>query len=256
LAVVDGCRVRSGLIQADLLTSCGNMFSVGFLRSPGITRLRRYYEPLRLPTEPSRSYLFPPPVGTWPLGRVSQVPRLISPCPPSPITPGSPAAASTRCFTAGTRLHHYPAGWPLPLCVTRPNRVHSRYGWHFRFGGLRMVGLLRHPPPPLHGARASTMIRTFHLIRSTRLCLAHRNTQKPEIKVKLSSTHTTREETFGRTAWHGRETIGFYTKFLQLRAAEHGHKILQMDSLHLRWNRACRDGISAWLQNTCMRLGN
>ena len=41
-----------------------------------------------------------------PRRRVSQVPRLICRRPPSPLTPGSPTAAITRCFTVGMRLHH------------------------------------------------------------------------------------------------------------------------------------------------------
>jgi len=35
------------------------MSSAGLLRSTGVTRLHRYYEPLRLPTEPTDGYLFP-----------------------------------------------------------------------------------------------------------------------------------------------------------------------------------------------------
>ena len=47
--------------------------------------------------------------------RVSQVPRLICPCALPPLTPGSPATASTHCFLTGiVRLHPYPADWPLP----------------------------------------------------------------------------------------------------------------------------------------------
>jgi hypothetical protein len=37
---------------------------------------------------------------------ISPVPRLICRRPPSPITPGSPTAAHTRCFAVGMRLHH------------------------------------------------------------------------------------------------------------------------------------------------------
>jgi hypothetical protein len=67
--------------------------------------------PLRLPTRPDDGYGFPSPVGPTPCpgipppDRVSQVPRLICRRPPSPPTPGSPAAARARCFAAGIRLH-------------------------------------------------------------------------------------------------------------------------------------------------------
>jgi hypothetical protein len=73
---------RSGtVVQADLLTSDENVSSAGVLRSTGVTPLRRYYGPLRLPTESADGYLFPPPVFRTPChevvtpGRVSQVPR-------------------------------------------------------------------------------------------------------------------------------------------------------------------------------------
>ena len=38
--------------------------------------------------------------------RASQVPRCDCPSAPSPITPGCPAVAIARCFTAGNRFHH------------------------------------------------------------------------------------------------------------------------------------------------------
>src|SRR5512135_892296 len=88
-----------------------NMNPAGGLRSTGITPLRRYYSPLRLPAGPGRGYGFPPPVGPTPcldvrpLDRVSQVPRLIFRRPPSPTTPESPTAVSARCLAAGVRLH-------------------------------------------------------------------------------------------------------------------------------------------------------
>jgi len=124
-AVLDGRRIRRPLIgvprlllrsgtlfvQADSLASCGNMSSAGALRSTGITRRLRYYSPLRPPAGPGCGYGFPQPVGPTtrlavdPPSRVSQVPRPICRRPPSSVTPGSPAAARTRFFTAGVRLH-------------------------------------------------------------------------------------------------------------------------------------------------------
>ena len=84
------------VVQADLLTSDGNMNSAGALRSTGVTPLPRYYGPLRLPTRPDGGYGFPSPVDprshpdSRSPGRVSQVPRLIFRRPPSRITPGRP----------------------------------------------------------------------------------------------------------------------------------------------------------------------
>src|SRR5208283_2115118 len=73
---------------------------------------------------PSDSRHEPPAViySRWPLPRVatplpcrvSQVPRLICPCALPPLTPGSPATASTHCFIADVRLHPNRADCPLP----------------------------------------------------------------------------------------------------------------------------------------------
>jgi hypothetical protein len=104
---------RSGtLVQADLLTSGENISSPGDLRSTGITPLRRYYVPLRLPRRPAKGYGFPLAVEsesdldpTSPR-RASQVSWMIFRHPPSPSTPESPVAASARCLTTDIRLHH------------------------------------------------------------------------------------------------------------------------------------------------------
>jgi len=105
---------------------------------------------------------------------VSQVPRLIYPRALSPTTPGGPMAASARFFTIGSGLHHSSAGWPLSICVTRPNRVHLRYGSRVRSAGLRPFGLLRGPPAPLPAERAINRVTSFQVTRSARLSLAHR----------------------------------------------------------------------------------
>jgi hypothetical protein len=127
-------RIRSGtFVQAVLSSSCGNTFSAGSLRSTGVTPLPRYYGPLRLPIRPMSGYVFPPlvehppPTGGRPPDRASQVPWLVCRCPPSSITPESPAAAHARCFATGDRLR---PSWRLatPNGLTRPNQVHLRYG--------------------------------------------------------------------------------------------------------------------------------
>src|SRR6056297_3313241 len=59
--------------------------------------------------------------------RVSQVPRLICRCPPSPTTPESPVAALARCFAAGVGFT-LSGGLATLTGLTRPNRVHLRYG--------------------------------------------------------------------------------------------------------------------------------
>jgi hypothetical protein len=47
-------RSRSFPLQAALLSSCVNVPEAGPVRSTGITRLRHYYEPRRLPNEAAR----------------------------------------------------------------------------------------------------------------------------------------------------------------------------------------------------------
>ncbi len=93
--------------------------------------------------------------------------------PPSPLTPGSPPAARARCFTGGVRFRHL-------------RRV-DHYHWfnEAETGSLTLrltsspsraptTRLPASPPSRLHGERASAMVSTFQLTRSTRLSLAHR----------------------------------------------------------------------------------
>ena len=180
-----GADFRSGLTQAVLRASDRDADSAGALCSTGVTPLPRYYSPLRLPTEASDGYVFPPPVVTAPhpwvgtLGWVSQVPRSICRHPPSSTTPGSPAAARARCFAAGCRLrpfrkvgHSQLLGFneaesgSLALRLTSPRSQAST-------GRLPITPLGR-----LHGERAIAMVSSFHLTRSTRLILTHPNEAK------------------------------------------------------------------------------
>jgi hypothetical protein len=60
-----------------------------------------------------------------------------------------------------------------PSSVTRPNRVHLRYGWHLRVPRLQFrvnspSELLRLLLGSLHGERALTMVSTFQLTKSAR----------------------------------------------------------------------------------------
>jgi len=118
---------------------------------------------------------------------ISQVPRLIFPHALSPTTPGGPMAASTRFFTTGSGLHHSQEGWPHSNCVTRPNRVHLRYGSRVRSAGLRPFGLLRGPPAPLPVERVINRVTTVQTTRSDRLSLAHRRNRTQEMHPKSSS---------------------------------------------------------------------
>ena len=88
-----------------------------------------------------RLRLFIPP-GRWPRPprpprRVSQVPPLICLRAPSPTTPRGPAVAFAHCFPTGGRLHPSWETGHLPFTLTRPNRVHWRYGSRIRRSRLR-----------------------------------------------------------------------------------------------------------------------
>jgi hypothetical protein len=87
-------------------------------------------------------------------------------------------AAFARCFTIGGGLHHSLAGWPLSYCVTRPNRVHLRYGSCVRSARLQPFGLLRGPPAPLPAERPISRVTSFQVTRSARLILAHQRSQR------------------------------------------------------------------------------
>jgi len=82
--------------------------------------------------------------------------------------------ARAHFFTIGNGLHHNPEGWSRSTCVTRPNRVHLRYGSRVRSAGLRSHRLLRAPPAPLPAERAINRVSTLQDTRSARLILAHR----------------------------------------------------------------------------------
>ena len=125
---------RSGTaVQADLLASDGDTNLAGDLRSTGITPLRRYYVPLRLPTGPMGRYGFPSHVDpeshpdSGSPSRASQVPALIFRRPPSRITPEDPTVASARCFTTDIRLHHFRKA-SHPHWCNEAERVRLRYG--------------------------------------------------------------------------------------------------------------------------------
>ncbi len=118
-----------GISQSAHLPTYSSESAVGALRSTGITPLLHYYGPLRLPARPSHGYVFPP--------NVAGLSRTTPGLPGSstdlsaravPSHPGRPDGC-TRSLLPHRRLASpFPAGWPPPSCVTRPNRVRFRYG--------------------------------------------------------------------------------------------------------------------------------
>ena len=130
----------------------------------------------------SRPGPFPPlwiPSGRWtvarPPCRVSQVPRPIFPRALSPSTPEGPASAPARCFPAGVRLHPLRKTGHLQLIITRPNRVHFRYGSQVRIPGFHQTD---HSIPLRFRytyERATYMVNSFQFTRSARLTLVCRS---------------------------------------------------------------------------------
>jgi hypothetical protein len=104
---------RGTHVQAEFPSSYPDMSAFRPLRSTVITRF---------PATMSRSRRARPP------RRVSQVPRLIFLRAPSPTTPRSPAAACAHCFTASVRFPLRAKIDHFPFALTRPKRVHLRYG--------------------------------------------------------------------------------------------------------------------------------
>jgi len=117
------------------------------LRSTVITRFLATMSRSDSRPRPSLELFIPP--ERWsphrigvPPRRVSQVPGLIRLRAPSPTTPRSPAVACAHCFTAGVRFPLRPKIDHFPFALTRPKRVHLRYGSRIRRSRLRPAELL------------------------------------------------------------------------------------------------------------------
>ena len=139
--------------------------------------LPRYYGPLRLPARAVPSVMYSlGPFGSGcpsPPCRVSQVPRLICPCALSPTTPEGPASA---CSLLPRRLQasSSSADWPPPFGVTRPNRVHLRYGSQVCFPGFRQKDYSLPLRFRYMHERAIYTVNSFQFTRSARLSLVYR----------------------------------------------------------------------------------
>ena len=121
--------------------------------------------------DPSCSYVFPQGVALA-SRRASQVPPLFFRHTPSPYTPESPEAALTHFFAFG-------AGFTICgrlatlTCLSRPDRVRSRYGLRLCRPRLRRAGLPRPALGWLHVCREIHMVNSFQFTRSARFILAH-----------------------------------------------------------------------------------
>src|SRR5436309_6536385 len=133
-------RSGSFFLQAVLLPSCSCLFPARPLRSLRITGLLRYYGPLRLPAQvSSRSHGFlqderecrhPQPAGS---------PKFLSALSlrAVPFHPGKLHECFCLLLPHESQASSNSADWPLSLGVTRPDRVHLRYGSQVRRTRLR-----------------------------------------------------------------------------------------------------------------------
>ena len=137
--------------------------------------LLRYYGPVRLPAGAASKVMFSPSAlaaSPPPPRRVSQVPRPICLHAPSPLTPASPAAARAHCFTAGLRLHHSLADWPLASWCNEAETGSLALRLADSPPKASSPGLLRVPLGGLSPEWAIKRMNSFQFIRSARLNLA------------------------------------------------------------------------------------
>jgi hypothetical protein len=172
------CNSVLGFPQAVLLPSSSPRVRHGPFARRELPPLRRYYGPLRLPAWQNYGYGFPSFVdlGSHPdprsPSRGSQVPdRSLDACHPE-----SPRGTHLLHLLVASRAT---SGFALSGRLTIPTDVTRPKGWI----ALRLTsspsraptsGLPRSPPGRLHGERASAIVSTFQLARSTKLRLTHR----------------------------------------------------------------------------------
>jgi hypothetical protein len=138
---------RGTKVQAEFPSSYPSMSAFRPLRSTVITRFfatmsrsdSRPGPTLRLFIPPRR---WSPHQSGAPPRRASQVPQPICLRAPSPTTPRSPAAACAHYFTTSVRFHLHRKTDHFPFALTRPKRVHLRYGSRIRRSRLRPARLL------------------------------------------------------------------------------------------------------------------
>ena len=151
------------------ISACDDTLPAGSLRSAGVTRLRCYYEPLRLPTWPAAGYEFPSSVGGGspepPTCHAGSLRFLVHLSTPAVLNhPGGP----DRCIRS----------WLHDRCWLHPSwrNGHPRLRNEAESGSLalRLTPLLskasnaelpRRLLGQLHGARAFTIVSTFQLTR-------------------------------------------------------------------------------------------
>jgi len=172
------CRLfRSGTnVQAGLSSVAKTQFSAGVLRSAGVTRFLRYYDPLRLPPSPGSRLCLP--AGCWRRSPDRQHAdgslRFLNGLSPSAVL--SHPEELDRCVRSLLHdrcwLRHC---WQVGRShfVTGPKQVHfcvTADGFAFRGFGARVTPDAARSAT---GVRAIPRTSSFQLVRSSRLLLTH-----------------------------------------------------------------------------------
>ena len=178
-------RVRSGiLIQAGFPSSYQSTPASRPLRSTVVTRFPATMSLSDSRTEPACGYAFPHTVGgsptAWP-GLPGSSTDLSTRA--VPYHPGEPDDCTYPLLHRRLQASSIPEEWPLPACVTRPNRVRLRYGSRVRRTRLRARNYSQHALDWLPVEWVTVRVNTSQFTRSARLGLAHR-------------THTEEKHTF------------------------------------------------------------
>ena len=149
------------------------------LRSTVVTRFHATMSLSDSRTQPVCGYVFPHPVGGSPTtgpGLPGSVTDLSTRAVPS--HPGKPDDCIHPLLHRRWQASSSLADWPLPSCVTRPNRVRLRYGSRVRRTRLRVCNYSQPALDWLPAERVIRRMNSFQFIRSARLGLAHQRSQR------------------------------------------------------------------------------
>ncbi len=169
---------RSRWGQSAFLSFVTNMFPVRPLRSTRVTRLPRYYEPVRLPMRPAFGYVFPKSVEVITLA--------------VPVLPGSSANLSARAtlfhpgepngffsslFPRWWQASPTLAGWPTRTLRNEADSGSLTLQLTPSLSGASTRQSPNAPPASLPAERAIRRVTSSQVTRLTRLRLAHQSSQ-------------------------------------------------------------------------------
>ena len=141
-------------------------------------------------SQPACGYVFPHPVDGSPAAETGLPGSLTDLSTRAvPYHPGKPDECSLPLLPRRLQASSSLADWPLPLCVTRPNRVRLRYGSGVRFPELHRTDCSATAPGSLSAERVIRRVNSFQFTRSVRLGLAHQRTRR-----KRGKSETRRHE--------------------------------------------------------------